>query len=97
MVEKLLCWQITPGCRLLRRAWDDESIVYNTGSGDTHLLDHLSSEVLKSLEESPQNLPQLTARFSPILNVDSEQELASFLSDLLPRLQNLGLIEPAIQ
>ena len=55
-------WQLAEGCRLHWKAWDDEFVIFDEGSGDTHLLDPLAAEFLKVLEESPGEVPGLARR-----------------------------------
>ena len=46
-------WRLTPAVRLDRRVWDDEVVVFNHASGQTHLLDALSNTVLARFENRP--------------------------------------------
>ena len=83
------------GCEILWRVWDEEFVVYNTGSGDTHLLDRFTGEVLLTLSESPATLTQLTERVCLKMDLDPQPEVSSYLHTLLPRLCELDLIEIA--
>jgi PqqD family protein of HPr-rel-A system len=87
-------WGITPGCRLLWRSWESEHIVYNTGSGDTHLVDSISALLLKSLEPGPLSEEDLASLVRHRVASDSHQDAATFARQLLEQFHALGLIEP---
>jgi len=95
MSNELLSWQITRGCRLAWRVWDEEYVVYNTASGDTHILDLITGEALKCLEDSPASLEQLAARLAVKLDLGSQEITSQYLTSLISKLHESGLIEPA--
>ena len=87
-------WKITDGCTLLWRTWDDESVVLNTGSGFTHVLDALSASALSSLQHEPATIDQLATRLKASLDsLVLPAELAEYLDSLMGRLGELGLAE----
>jgi PqqD family protein of HPr-rel-A system len=87
-------WQITRGCDLLWRGWDGEQVVFNTGSGDTHLLDLVSSEILKKLESAPASRINLETRIRSLAAANSLEIPAGYMEGLLEKLQSLALVEP---
>ena len=54
-------WRLAPGQSLLHRCWDGECVIYNDLSGDTHLLDEFTFELLRLLQAMPQTAPVLAA------------------------------------
>ena len=54
-------WRLAPGQRLLHRCWDGECVIYNDLSGDTHVLDEFTFELLRLLQARPQTAPALAA------------------------------------
>jgi PqqD family protein of HPr-rel-A system len=86
-------WKIWKDCTLRWREWNGEFVVYNTGSGDTHLLDELSGNTLKAIEESPATLLSLSSRWDD-KSTDANREVVDHLTELLPNLHKLRLIEP---
>ncbi|MES2316932.1 MAG: HPr-rel-A system PqqD family peptide chaperone [Pseudomonadota bacterium] len=46
-------WRITPGQALRLRQFDDESVLYNDLSGDTHLLGDSAVHLLSVLQHGP--------------------------------------------
>ncbi len=57
-------WGLPEDVGLLWKSWDEEVIVFNQASGQTHLLDALSAEVLRELEQRPRTIIDLAALFA---------------------------------
>ena len=47
-------WRLPEGVELLWRSWDDETVVYNVASQQTHLLDAFSAAALREIEAAPK-------------------------------------------
>ena len=77
------------------KGWDDEFVVFDEGSGDTHLLDPLAAELLKVLEDSPGQLSALTGRITARLDLATDPQLAGRMRELMERFVAAGLVEPA--
>ncbi len=88
-------WQLAEGCRLHWKAWDQEFVVFDEGSGDTHLLDPLAAEVLKALEESPGEVPGLARRVVARLDLARDTDLHERVRELVERFVVAGLVERA--
>ncbi len=88
------CWRLPTGAQLLWRAWDDEVIVFNSASGQTHLLDALSGATLKELEDSPRTIAQLASQLADKFELDP-QALSDRLGVICDQFDELGLAEPA--
>ena len=86
-------WQLIPETTLHWYSWDSEFIVYNSASGDVHLLDQVSAETLKILETESANLSKLVDMVSESLKIEPDGKLTAYLEKLLSKLANLGLIE----
>lgn len=87
------CWRLPRGAELLWQSWDEEVIVFNTASGQTHLLDALSAAVLKEIQNRPSTVSQLTNAFAERFNFEPES-LSQRLADICARFDELGLAEP---
>lgn len=81
--ETDLVWRLASGHELLYRGWDDEFLVYNHCSGDTHLLDGTVMRLLLALKAGPRPGAELAA------SAGSDGD--AFLS-LLAHLESLSLI-----
>ncbi len=71
-------------------------MIYNTGSGDTHLLDMTSAEVLKILEEQSSEKSQLVVRSAQRLGLNDDPANANRIEELLAKFYDLGLVEPVL-
>lgn len=88
-------WRIARGCRLLWQAWDNEYVIYNAGSGSTHLLDMPSGEILKLIEQQPLDINQLAEKLEHRTErQESDPINCDHIKELLGRFQEIGLIEP---
>lgn len=88
-------WHVAAGCSLRWRQWDDQWIVYHTGSGDTHMLDEASAQAVRRLESGPADAQELARAVSATMGVGASSEVSAYVDKLLPQLDALGLIEPA--
>jgi PqqD family protein of HPr-rel-A system len=81
-------WRLTPSQSLAHRGWDDEFVVYNDLSGDTHLLGADAMQVLLCLRDGPLAEPAIAQRLGA--GPDEHEALAVLLAEL----GALALIEP---
>ena len=86
-------WRAPSGSLLRWRSWDDEFIVYDSGSGQTHLLDPIAAETLKILEGVSASAHELFQLVAESLQIKPNGELTSYLEKLLPKLERLRLVE----
>lgn len=86
-------WRAVRGFPLYWHHWDNEFVVYNSGSGDTHLLDVLAAEVLKILDRGPANLLELVQKVAASLEIEVDRDLSAYLETRLADFHKLGLIE----
>ena len=87
-------WCLPNGVSLLWQSWDeDEVIVFNRASGQTHLLDAFSAAVLRRIEASPSTVAELSSYFARGFALD-EQGLSERLEVVCRRFDQLGLAEP---
>jgi len=86
-------WHATAGFKLLWHTWDDESVVYHTGSGDTHLLDSVAAFVLKTLEKKTLNIFEIIETLSQDSDLVTDENFHEFISQLISKFNRLGLIE----
>ncbi len=86
-------WKISSGSRLHYRKWQNEYVFYNAGSGDTHLLDAVSGEVLSYLEKNPSTVEQISAA----LGFPKDPARRDLLPQIIHHLRNASLIELELQ
>ena len=68
-------------------------MVYNRGSGGTHLLDAFSAAALRSIAAGPCTFGALARDLAELSSAGGDQVPAR-LGEVLDRLQQLGLAEP---
>lgn len=74
--------------------WDGESVVYNNLSGETHLLEQNSAELLASIQEHPLNYNDLLKQLTTTFSNTSNEKIANYLDSTLKHFQEHGLIAP---
>ncbi len=74
--------------------WDDEFVVYNPVSGDTHFLDYLSAQGLKRLQKRAMSMEQLVDDLADSLTIGAHDALGDYVSRLVSELVELGLVYP---
>jgi PqqD family protein of HPr-rel-A system len=70
-------------------------VIFDEGSGDTHLLDSLAAEFLKVLEAAPGEVPGLARRLVGRLDLGTEADLTVRVRELVERFVAVGLVEAA--
>lgn len=78
------------------RNWDGDYVVYNPLSGNTHILDIVTGEVLKVIAAGPARASALCGRVADFLELPADDDnLSHHVGKILSVLDVLGLIEPA--
>lgn len=86
-------WQAIPTQFLKVRCWDGESVVYNSLSGDTHLLGAAAMHILFKLQETQMDLTGLADSLASIWQMELSQDILFHISTILSDLEALALIE----
>lgn len=87
-------WRICAKQPLPMRCWEGDYVVYNPLSGNTHMLDILAGEVLKTIMAGAIDDGQLCRHIANYLDVPNDSRVAENLAGILSALDDLGLIEP---
>jgi PqqD family protein of HPr-rel-A system len=82
-----------PGQALRRRSWEDETVLYNDLSGDTHLLGLAANEALNALADGPAGLATIAARLGTLFELGDAGAMGDTLATLLDELVQLGIVE----
>lgn len=85
-------WRVIPGQALAYRCWDDEAVLYNDLSGDTHLFGPAAICVLEALRPGPAPAAALAARLLAEFEFE-DADPAAELDALLAELARLSLVE----
>ena len=86
-------WRALTDSDLLWRSWDDEYVVYHTGSGDTHALTPLAADVLRALQQDLATREELTRRIAASFDISCDAELAAHIEEILAHLKRADLVE----
>ena len=73
-------WRLIPGQSLTQRGWDDEYVVYNDLSGDTHLLGADAMQLLLHLRAGPADEDAIARALA--VEPDEREGLAVMLVEL---------------
>ena len=84
------------GHSLYWKRLEDHYVVYNSGSGHTHVLDPFAALLIQQLTEECCETSELLRRIGALLNLKPTEELRSQLQQTLWQLDELGLVEPVI-
>jgi len=85
-------WSLAPGQQLASWGWDDEFVVYNNLSGDTHLLDADSMALLAHLQHTPSSIDTLVDTFADGVEPEDAVALPDTMATLLALLKKLNLV-----
>ena len=75
------------------RTWDDESVVFDSESGETHLLDVVSREALSCLQGATLDIGELCGAMAERLDVENDDELRRYVEHLVSQFDELGLVD----
>ena len=85
-----------PANILAWREWDGEFLVYNAASGQTHHLNLLAGETLRSLEAEPGSVSEVVCRLANQFEIAEDSPPLQMIDSLIRQLDELGLIAPSI-
>jgi len=85
-------WRVISETALGFRCWDDEFVVYNELSGDTHLLGPMAAQILLTLQQASSDVMTLAATLSGMFPAEKDGQLALQIEQVLADLDRLELI-----
>ncbi|NIP86632.1 MAG: HPr-rel-A system PqqD family peptide chaperone [Planctomycetales bacterium] len=86
-------WQVPAGVTLTWKQWNDDFLVFNPHTGDTHLLDFVAAAGVQCFEQEALDEEALRDRLASRLEVEPDPELSTYAAQLITHLDHLGLIE----
>ena len=87
-------WQLKSPAELKWHQWDDEIVIYNVTTGDTHLIDSAGAQILQAIQESPKNLSELLKDLGDQGDAGTLHRQFAYIESLLVKLYRLGVVEP---
>lgn len=88
-------WCAFPDREILVRQWDDELVIYDHQSGDTHLLESLASEIFLHLTAEPISTGAIVDHIADRFDLESDDDLFSEVVSILDNLVSLGMAQEA--
>lgn len=85
-------WQSINHIGVFATEMDDNVVVYNPQSGETHQLNILALDALQFMQQ-PANISQLTKHMCVLYDTHDSDDLNDQLKNLLEQFDDLGLIE----
>ena len=86
------CWAVVDNDALVWEHLEEESVLFDRRSGQTHLLTKTTIKCLVALQENAYSLDQLYERFELRSDSETAYEARLHISQLLSTLNELGLI-----
>lgn len=90
---KRIKWQLPKSGAVHWRKWDNEAVVFDSRSGDTHLLGSLATEIIRHLEKISSTTAELTAALVHLAR-KPPSEFQVEIAEIVDDLSSLALIEP---
>ena len=87
-------WRPTVQAPFPFRCWDGDYVVYNPLSGNTHVLDIVTGQVLTTIMTTRACGTELCRSVAAFLEVPNDAAVAEHVARILGALDRLGLIEP---
>jgi PqqD family protein of HPr-rel-A system len=87
-----MVWRVPRENMLTWRVWDDEFLIFNTASGQTHHLNFLAGEALRSLEAEPGSASELVRRLAEQFEIAQDSPPLQMIYSLIREFDELGLI-----
>ena len=74
------------------RFWEDESVVYNHVSGETHLVDGLGAQIFKFVSEQAATRTVVLQNVKRVFEFEIDSDAEGLLDILILEYQKLGLL-----
>ncbi|RMF08805.1 MAG: HPr-rel-A system PqqD family peptide chaperone [Alphaproteobacteria bacterium] len=90
-----LLWSAPAACDFCMDEFDTVTVLFDPRSGDTHLLDVLSREVLDLIADQPRTTGDLARALGDLMPTTAYDEIAARVDDIVDHLDRMGLIYPS--
>ena len=92
--EEGTVWTVPSANGLEWQEFDNEFLVYNSASGQTHHLNLLAGEALRSLEDEAARTHELVRRLADQFEIAEDSPSLQAIDQLIHEFDALGLIAP---
>ncbi|WP_164932036.1 HPr-rel-A system PqqD family peptide chaperone [Janthinobacterium sp. 17J80-10] len=87
-------WQVIDPAALHARTWDNEVVVYDAASGNTHLLDTVTARVLATVANTPADATVIAQALSQLWPEAPAELVHEQVDAMLAELAGISLITP---
>ena len=88
-------WKISGAGPLTWRLWGGDCVIYHPLSGDTQILDVSTAEIVRAIERLQPDTSELCRILAAFLEVENGPEIEKAVAQVVGKLDDLGIIEPA--
>jgi len=74
------------------RFWDDECVIYNQLTGETHLVNGMGAELFRLISQKPVTRTQLLQSILSIFELEIDSDVEGLVDNLILEYQKLGLL-----
>jgi len=89
-----MTWQVIAPGSLHMRAWDNEVVVYDATSGNTHLLDTTAARILATIANAPADAATLAQALTELSHGTPGEQAHERVDAILAELAGISLITP---
>ena len=86
-------WSVVTPEALHWKMWDDDCVVFNATSGQTHVLDPVLALLIRQIDTGCNNTDELLNQTTRLLGVELTEEIRESLRQMLHQLEQFSLIE----
>ncbi|MET0106703.1 MAG: HPr-rel-A system PqqD family peptide chaperone [Sedimenticola sp.] len=87
-------WQLSSYTRLEFSRYDDEVVVFDTGSGNTHVVDPVAADLLLTLSDKPHTKKELSNQIVTSFEFEQDSSIEKYVDSLLHSLAKQNIIQP---
>ncbi len=88
-----LQWRVVGDFEFLSQQWDEEVVLFHSGTGNTHLLENNAYQLIRILQQSPANTAGLIQSLSIHLSPCDQAAFAAYVPRALAELRRLDIVE----
>jgi PqqD family protein of HPr-rel-A system len=94
LIDKIITWRVIQDSDLLFQDFENEVIVYNSLSGETHQMDGFSASVLEQLMRNRCTEEELLRDICSLFSLENNSGDKQLISQIINNFDQIGLIEP---
>lgn len=95
MSDSTVVWSAIPAEQIKIRSWDDEDglfAIYDTRTGDTHLIEDVAMALLDMIRQSPLGVEAMAEQLVDFFLENDQEAIQQFVGATLLQLKDLGLV-----